>query len=187
MRIFIFLAAIAVLLTGPAQSKPVGQSEACAVQEALKIKGFYDGDIDCDLGPGTARAVKEFQRSQGLYPDGVAGEDTFYRLMGYRRGERERQGREEEGQEGEERGEANQCGDIVVEATVERLGAQRATTGAWKAWASKVATTEGLGLRYADPGLAQDKTVECIKASATAMYTKNCTVRARPCRSGVAD
>ncbi len=34
-------------------------------------------DADGDFGPGTERAVKEFQQANGLAVDGIAGPDTF--------------------------------------------------------------------------------------------------------------
>jgi len=47
------------------------------VQEALKKAGFYKGDIDGKMGPQTKKAVKVFQKSKGLNPDGVVGIKTW--------------------------------------------------------------------------------------------------------------
>lgn len=50
------------------------------VQTALKKVGFYKGDIDGKLGPQTKRAIKAFQKSKGLAPDGVIGVRTWEEL-----------------------------------------------------------------------------------------------------------
>jgi len=46
------------------------------IQLALRETGFYHGTIDGKQGPQTREALKAFQRSQGLTPDGVAGPKT---------------------------------------------------------------------------------------------------------------
>lgn len=47
------------------------------LQRLLKLLGKYSGDIDGSYGPKTTEAVKAFQRSVGLVPDGVAGHKTL--------------------------------------------------------------------------------------------------------------
>lgn len=47
------------------------------IQEALKNAGFYDGEIDGQVGPKTKRAIREFQEANGLNPDGVVGSRTW--------------------------------------------------------------------------------------------------------------
>lgn len=47
-----------------------------SLQQALKDQGFYKGDVDGKFGFGTTEAVKAFQRSRGLTPDGAAGQGT---------------------------------------------------------------------------------------------------------------
>lgn len=54
--------------------------EAKRLQEMLKSLGHYSGGIDGDFGPGTERALKAFQRAEGLSVDGVAGPATLARL-----------------------------------------------------------------------------------------------------------
>ncbi|MGC4122139.1 MAG: peptidoglycan-binding domain-containing protein [Myxococcales bacterium] len=51
------------------------------LQTLLKAKG-YDVSVDGSLGSGTDRAVREFQKSQGLPADGVVGPKTWKLLAG---------------------------------------------------------------------------------------------------------
>ncbi|MCI5158543.1 MAG: peptidoglycan-binding protein, partial [Candidatus Electrothrix sp. AUS1_2] len=44
--------------------------EKFRLQELLHAEGFYDGTIDGDLGAGTRKAIKAFQRTIGMAPDG---------------------------------------------------------------------------------------------------------------------
>ncbi len=53
-----------------------------ALQQALKIKGYYTAPIDSSYGDKTVAAVKAFQKSKGLTQDGVAGNDTIKALFG---------------------------------------------------------------------------------------------------------
>ncbi len=53
-----------------------------ALQQALKIKGFYKPPIDSKYGDQTVAAVKAFQKSKGLTQDGKAGNDTIKALFG---------------------------------------------------------------------------------------------------------
>ena len=50
------------------------------LQQKLKDAGLYTGEIDGKYGASTEVAVKEFQLSKGLNPDGVAGKDTLLAL-----------------------------------------------------------------------------------------------------------
>jgi peptidoglycan hydrolase-like protein with peptidoglycan-binding domain len=50
------------------------------LQERLSDQGFYPGSIDGIFGSQTERAVRQFQRSKGLYPSGVANSDTLTAL-----------------------------------------------------------------------------------------------------------
>ena len=53
------------------------------VQEALKTAGYYTGEIDGKLGPGSQRAIKDFQRDHDLESDGIVGKKTWAELKGY--------------------------------------------------------------------------------------------------------
>ncbi|MDD4956383.1 MAG: peptidoglycan-binding protein [Candidatus Omnitrophica bacterium] len=47
-----------------------------SLQRALKDMGYYKSDIDGELGPGTRKAIMDFQRDHGLKVDGKAGPKT---------------------------------------------------------------------------------------------------------------
>lgn len=51
-----------------------------ALQRLLSNAGFYYGELDGIFGNGTLQALVDFQRSNGLSADGVAGQDTFVYL-----------------------------------------------------------------------------------------------------------
>lgn len=53
-----------------------------ALQQALKIKGYYKAPIDSSYGAKTVEAVKAFQKRVGLKQDGVAGNDVIKKLFG---------------------------------------------------------------------------------------------------------
>ena len=50
------------------------------IQEWLCLHGFHVA-IDTDFGPATDRAVREFQKKNGLKPDGIVGKGTFAKLI----------------------------------------------------------------------------------------------------------
>ena len=50
------------------------------IQQKLKRWGYYDGEVDGVYGSQTVKAVKYFQRRNGLTPDGVAGAATLKAL-----------------------------------------------------------------------------------------------------------
>ncbi len=47
------------------------------LQRRLNALGFHAGREDAIFGPGTASALREFQRNAGLDPDGIAGAETL--------------------------------------------------------------------------------------------------------------
>ncbi|MDP5308552.1 lytic murein transglycosylase [Paracoccus sp. 2205BS29-5] len=54
----------------PRQDRPLSTAERQEIQQRLRAKGFYDGEIDGLFGSGTMEAVAAFQRSIGATPDG---------------------------------------------------------------------------------------------------------------------
>ncbi len=50
--------------------------QVAAVQRRLKQWGYYDGAIDGKFGPATEKAVKLFQKKNGLKVDGIIGDKT---------------------------------------------------------------------------------------------------------------
>lgn len=64
----------------PRDDRALTLSERKALQQALLDNGFDPGPIDGVIGAGTRRALKDWQRSQQLPPDGYASADTLRRL-----------------------------------------------------------------------------------------------------------
>jgi len=58
------------------------REERDALQIALRWAGFYDAAIDGAFGPGTRRAMSDWQRTQGLEPTGVLTTRQRARLLG---------------------------------------------------------------------------------------------------------
>lgn len=52
-------------------------TEVSQIQTKLKRWGYYSGSVDGIYGSQTLSAVKYFQRTNGLTPDGIAGEQTL--------------------------------------------------------------------------------------------------------------
>lgn len=53
------------------------------IQTALKNAGFYNGPIDGKIGKQTRRAIRQFQKAQGLPADGLAGAKTCLKLKNF--------------------------------------------------------------------------------------------------------
>lgn len=47
----------------------------------VELRYLNEGDVDGNYGRGTVNAVKRFQQSNGLAPDGAAGRDTLKKLF----------------------------------------------------------------------------------------------------------
>ncbi|MDD5136827.1 MAG: peptidoglycan-binding domain-containing protein, partial [Candidatus Omnitrophica bacterium] len=67
------------------------------IQTCLQNAGFYKGKIDGIKGKGTKRAIKEFQRANGLKADGMVGSKTWELLNKYAGAPAEMAGGAEEG------------------------------------------------------------------------------------------
>jgi len=61
-----------------------GRPSVREIQQALKRAGYDPGPIDGKMGSQTKAAIKAFQRSHRLEPDGVVGRRTWARLNGTR-------------------------------------------------------------------------------------------------------
>ena len=57
-----------------------GSDEVRALQKRLKELGYYSGSADGDFGPATEKAVRAFQKANGLTVDGKAGAKTLEKL-----------------------------------------------------------------------------------------------------------
>ena len=55
-------------------------NEVRTVQQKLKNWGYYEGEVDGIFGPLTTKAVKSFQRKNGLTADGIVGSQTYAAL-----------------------------------------------------------------------------------------------------------
>ncbi|MFA5146917.1 MAG: peptidoglycan-binding protein [Candidatus Omnitrophota bacterium] len=53
------------------------------IQACLKSAGFYTGTIDGISGKNTRHAIREFQKANGLNPDGIVGKKTWELLSKY--------------------------------------------------------------------------------------------------------
>lgn len=61
-------------------------SSVRGIQTALKNAGFYSGNIDGVKGKGTRKAIRDFQKANGLKADGVVGPKTRELLNKYESG-----------------------------------------------------------------------------------------------------
>ncbi|MFC1658150.1 peptidoglycan-binding protein [Candidatus Omnitrophota bacterium] len=53
------------------------------IQTALRNAGFYQGEIDGDIGPMSKQAIREFQAENNLQADGRVGPKTWAILEKY--------------------------------------------------------------------------------------------------------
>lgn len=66
------------LLQPPPENVPrLHRDQVIALQEQLNRKGFNTGTPDGILGPGTRRAISEFQHQQGMVADGFPGAEVL--------------------------------------------------------------------------------------------------------------
>ncbi|MDO5622844.1 MAG: lytic murein transglycosylase [Paracoccus sp. (in: a-proteobacteria)] len=66
----------------PRSDRPLTTAERQEIQQRLKAKGFYDGEIDGLFGSGTMEAVSRYQRSIGVTPDGYPTSILLGQLRG---------------------------------------------------------------------------------------------------------
>jgi peptidoglycan hydrolase-like protein with peptidoglycan-binding domain len=67
--------------TTTANWRPTGD-QTSGVQRRLKDLGFDPGPLDGSIGPRTARAIRAYQRSIGLVPDGKLTRELYDRITG---------------------------------------------------------------------------------------------------------
>ena len=77
--LFTFLLSVDLPASALSQFGSRGE-EVKAIQERLQERGLYHGDIDGIYGSQTQKAVKAFQKQQGLTQDGIAGPATLKKL-----------------------------------------------------------------------------------------------------------
>jgi peptidoglycan hydrolase-like protein with peptidoglycan-binding domain len=137
------------------------------LQRELNRQGCDAGDPDGIIGEQTRQAIRCFQRKVGLEVTGEAtGRTLRYLFGGPRLGTPPAADDILSGGIIGLHTERPQCGDYI-EASAIYLGEDRATRKAWEAWASLVVNKEELGIRFANPMKAADKSVECYKARPT--------------------
>jgi|LULZ01.1.fsa_nt_gb SpoIID/LytB domain protein len=97
--IFVFFGFILLINQSPAYSYsriiPPNSTSTCAdnavaplsttmdIQRFLDCNGFDPGPIDGDSGPRTKSAIKSFQATNGLFPDGIVGPATRQAMRSY--------------------------------------------------------------------------------------------------------
>ncbi len=64
----------------PRNDRPLSRTEKLEMQQRLTAKGFSTGKLDGKIGPNTIEAIRSYQRSQGLTPDGYASAALLQRL-----------------------------------------------------------------------------------------------------------
>jgi hypothetical protein len=74
LSVLIVVLALAGVVCGEAAA--LAKVQVPGVQIALYRHGYYKGPIDGISGPLTKRALRDFQRTKGLKPDGAAGKRT---------------------------------------------------------------------------------------------------------------
>lgn len=65
----------------PTDDAGISRREAREIQQALINRGYNIGAVDGMIGDNTRRAIQDFQRSQGVNPDGRAGQKLYRLLM----------------------------------------------------------------------------------------------------------
>ncbi|WP_171322915.1 lytic murein transglycosylase [Halovulum dunhuangense] len=66
----------------PRNDRPLSRSEKVELQQRLTARGFSTGGADGLIGPNTMAAIRDFQRSIGVVPDGYASSALLQRLRG---------------------------------------------------------------------------------------------------------
>lgn len=64
----------------PRGDRALSRTEKIEMQKRLSAKGFGTGKVDGLIGPNTMEAIRKYQRSQGVTPDGYASARLLTRL-----------------------------------------------------------------------------------------------------------
>ncbi|BCP55020.1 lytic transglycosylase [Kaistia sp. 32K] len=64
----------------PRDARPLQASERAELQSLLGRHGYYSGAVDGKIGAGTKRAIRSYQASAGMIPDGYASTGLLQRL-----------------------------------------------------------------------------------------------------------
>ena len=64
----------------PRDVRPLSAGERAELQQLLARRGLYKGSYDGKVGPGTKKAIRDYQRQAGLIPDGYASTGLLQRL-----------------------------------------------------------------------------------------------------------
>lgn len=64
----------------PANAPRITREQALALQTRLQEKGYDPGKPDGIIGSGTKNAIRQFQKAQGMIPDGYPGKAVFTAL-----------------------------------------------------------------------------------------------------------
>lgn len=65
----------------PREEQPLSRSQIRELQERLNAAGFNTGTPDGIFGPNTRRGLRDYQRAEGLVPDGFATVSLLQRLQ----------------------------------------------------------------------------------------------------------
>ena len=63
--------------------REVRMPNATEIQTALKKAGLFKGVVDGKIGPETKESIRDFQKGNGITPDGVVGSKTWALLSKY--------------------------------------------------------------------------------------------------------
>ena len=66
----------------PRSERALSRKEKVEIQQRLAARGFSSGTADGLIGPNTMKAIRAYQKSQGLVPDGFASSALLKRLRG---------------------------------------------------------------------------------------------------------
>lgn len=70
-----------LVVARPILKKGSQGKEVSELQAALKLLGYYKGEIDGVYSQNTAIAVSQFQQAAGLEPDGIVNQETWQKLF----------------------------------------------------------------------------------------------------------